>query len=317
MSLKEGWKYEQMPSTDQQKRLSFLASLMPLVMRLRGSKKVFASEAATLARRAQQQLRPESFSPPKSLDKVAVVTVSTENGWPVYTLTPHGSLSPKRAIFSHGGSWINEISPFHWRFLADLMKATGAQFIVPIYPLAPAGTAASVIPAIADLAAQAVAEVGAANVMLIGDSAGGTISLSVAMVLRDRGVPAPANIVLIAPALDLTFTDPRIAEIEPHDPWLATPGNRAAARLWSGSLPVSDPLVSPLNGELAGLGAITLFSGTRDIIHPDSLSLVTKAQGVGHALDYHERAGLLHNYPILPIPEAKQARDTIKTLLEH
>ncbi|WP_264079185.1 alpha/beta hydrolase, partial [Mycobacterium szulgai] len=72
------------------------------------------------------------------------------------------------------------------------------------------------------------------------------------------------------------------------------------AEQWRGDLPVDDPRCSPLAGDLAGLGPLTVFSGTRDILNPDARALVQKAGAAGVAVDYHERSGLLHVYPLLP-----------------
>jgi len=141
------------------------------------------------------------------------------------------------------------------------------------------GAAATVVPAIADMVAELVAEVGAENVTIMGDSAGGTITLAVAMRLRDRGLPAPHGTILISPALDLALTDPAIARIAPRDPWLAAAGPRAVAQLWRGELPLDDPLVSPLHGDLSGLAPIILFSGTRDIFNADARSLAQSQGG--------------------------------------
>ncbi|WP_309617242.1 alpha/beta hydrolase fold domain-containing protein, partial [Salinibacterium sp.] len=69
--------------------------------------------------------------------------------------------------------------------------------------------------------------------------------------------------------------------------------------------------VSPLHGDLAGLGPITLFSGTRDIVHADTLRFLPLAAAAGLEVDYHEGAGMLHNYPILPMPEGDVARAEI------
>lgn len=74
--------------------------------------------------------------------------------------------------------------------------------------------------------------------------------------------------VLISPALDLAFDNPRIPEVQPDDPWLAVPGTRVFADAWASGLDVRDPTVSPMLGELAGLGPITLFIGTHDPLLP-------------------------------------------------
>ncbi|MCU1513962.1 MAG: alpha/beta hydrolase [Microbacteriaceae bacterium] len=305
-----------MTSAGRPEHLSLMARLLPTIFRLRGSKRIGSSTEKAVADVARLGRHPEKFAPPASVSRAVQARVTDVTGWPVYTLKARSSTSDLRVLFAHGGTWIHQISPFHWRFLEKLAVETGAEFIVPIYPLAPVGTAASVIPVFADFASDLVAQVGADKVTLLGDSAGGTIAIATAMTLRDRGVAAPHAIVLLAPAVDLSFTDPAIAAIAPTDPWLAVPGLRVGAELWRGQLPLDDWRVSPIHGDFIGLGDVTLFTGTRDIINPDAHTLVAALHRAGVAVDFHEKPGLLHNYPVLPIPEARPAQRVIATAID-
>jgi acetyl esterase/lipase len=268
-----------------------------------------------MRRAAEHQVRPEPFSPPRRLDRRVRVAMRRVDGWPVYTVRPLSGPVDRRAVYLHGGAWVHEISPWHWRLIAELATAAEVEITVPIYPLVPVGTAGEVVPAVADLAEALVADPGGDRVSLLGDSAGGTIALAAAMLLRDRGGPSPAEIVLIAPSLDLRFTDPLIPVIQAKDPWLAVPGPRAAAERWRGDLPLTHPLVSPMFGALDGLGRITLFTGTHDITNADAHALARQALQAGHPLVLQERANLLHDYPLHPIPEGAEARRMIAAIL--
>jgi len=290
---------------------SLVSRLVPLVVVFRGSKRQFRSAERTLARIEKLQKSPQQFEPPR-LHGVQVDR-STVGGWPVFAVAP---LNPdartgRRAVYLHGGVYSFEIDPIHWRFVARLAQETGATFTVPIMPLSPRGTASVVVPAVADLVSGIVDEVGASSVAILGDSSGGGMTLAVAMVLRDRGVAPLGATVLISPWLDISGTNPRLAEIEPSDPWLAVPGTHAAGALYRGELAESDPMVSPINGSLAGLGPITMFCGTRDILLADAERLVALAAASGHPVEYHEGEGMLHVYPILPMPEGDAARRLI------
>jgi len=289
---------------------------MPLALKLRGSKKQFSTAEATLARVAELQLRPRSWAPPGRLSRRVDITVRTVGGWPVYEVAPRGAPVRRRALYLHGGAYVFEIAAQHWSLIADLAVSSGACFTVPIFPLAPADTAARIVPAVAELAAALISGVGADNTTIMGDSAGGGMSLAVAMRLRDEKRGSP-RLVLISPWLDISGTDPQLAVIAPRDPWLAVPGTHAAGRLYRGELAEDDPTVSPINGSLAGLGPITLLSGTRDIVNADASRLVRLAAESGHPLDYHEAPEMLHVYPLLPIPEAREARRVITDALRR
>lgn len=295
-------------------RRSLLSRLVPPVISLTGGQAVFASPARMMAGARRRVVRPASAAPPTLLRGVRV-SARLDDGWRVYEVAPAGRASGRRALYAHGGGWTREISPFHWWLVAELARRTGTTFTVPIYPLVPSATAAEVVERMADLTAGLVAEAGAERVTLMGDSAGGQIALSTAMVLRDRGVPAPRDVVLISPALDLAFTDPLIARIQPTDPWLAVPGMRAAVESWRGDLPLDDPRVSPLHGSLAGVGRVTVFTGTRDILYADARAFARRAAEVAHPVRMHVEPGLLHVYPLMPIPEGARARDAMVALL--
>ncbi len=193
--------------------------------------------------------------------------------------------------------------------------ATSTRITVPIYPLAPLGVAEHVVPTATDLAAEIIGEVGADHTALLGDSAGGGMTLAVALQLRDRRLAAPYRTVLISPWLDVSLTAPDIPALAAKDPFLAPAGLVAAGEIYRGELPAEDPRVSPINGDFSGLGPITVLSETHDILNSDAKRFVPLAKEAGVSIDYHEAPDMLHVYPLFPIPEAKQARQTINEAL--
>lgn len=287
--------------------LSLLARLMPLVMTLRGAKRRYASAELTLARVKRDRAKPKPFAPPASLSRKARVERREVQGWPVYAVSPPTGGTPHRVLYLHGGANVYEIVSQHWGLVAELAVAASARIDVAIYPLAPQGTAADCVEVCADLVEAMIVEVGAPNVTIMGDSAGGGMSLATAMVLRDRGA-APVKVALISPVLDLSITDSAVIELAKTDPWLDVPGARAASELYRGDLPFTDPRVSAIHGSLEGLGRITVFTGTNDMLHADALRLRALAAAAGHPLEWHQGDRMIHDYPLLPIAEAKPAR---------
>ena len=64
-----------------------------------------------------------------------------------------------------------------------------------------------------------------------------------------------------------------------------------------------------------GLGPLAVFTGTRDLLHPDSLRLAERARAAGVRCELHSEPDLLHVYPLMPIPEGRAARARIVEIL--
>ncbi len=252
--------------------------------------------------------------PPRSVSATHQVSISNGHGFPVYALRPDGAEAPRRTVFYlHGGGYVHPADARHWIFATRLADALGAGTVLPAYPLAPEFT-------VEDSFAQMLAlfgEVAARSpdgVVLAGDSAGGGYALALAQALRDQGGPVPERLVLIAPWVDLTGSAPGTDQAAQRDPWLSLPHLPVYASFWAGTDDperLADPRISPGLGDLGGLPPALMLCGTRDVLHPGCEALFDRAQETDWSLDYAVAPGLLHVYPLLPIPEARVALEQI------
>lgn len=289
--------------------------ILPAVIKATGRDRPLSSASKAREHVEDLRIRPRTFGPPRRLRPDVIISASRRDGWPIYTLTPKGVAAQGVFVYVHGGGWVNEIVSEHWRLAAQLAAEASLRVIVPIYPLVPFATAAEIVPAVVDLVAEQFGD--AECVSLGGDSSGGQIALSAAVLLRDSHGAALSATVLISPVLDLSLSNPAIDDVESRDPWLARRGIRVWAELWRGELSLSDPLVSPLAADLSGLGPVTLFSGTRDLLNPDARLLVERLVTDGVHIDYREGRGLLHVFPLTPTPEGRAARAVIADTLRR
>ena len=274
-------------------------------------KRRLASAAAVQAYVRRLALRPASYEP-TGLGRGVEVTSENVAGWPVYTTAP--SVNPgvgRFVVFLHGGGFINEIVRAHWRFVAYLTRHAGVRCVVPIYPLAPRATAKDLVPATGELLRKLVEDAGSAQVTVIGNSAGAGLGLAAAQWLRDSGYRQPNRLVLISPGVNARVDRPEQVAIAARDPIQDIPGINEAGRLYAGKLDIEHPYVSPLHGDFHALAPMIVFSGTLDLLYPDSVDLAAKARAAGVPVELHLRRGQPHNYAGLPTPEGRQARAII------
>lgn len=250
---------------------------------------------------------------PRFARRFSVVTEEVA-GFPVHVVTPR-HLDPVRTIvYLHGGGFMAPLDPFHLRYTTRLAHALDARVVLPDYPLAPAHTWRDSHQPLVDLTARWATE---GRVTLAGDSAGGGYALALALSLRDRGGPQPAELLLVSPWVDLTTSTADTPVYAGRDPWLFLGKIRAYAGWWAGSPDdLCRPEVSPALGDLAGLPRALMFCGTRDALVPGCRLLADRAAATDWDLTYLESPDLIHVYPMLPvIPEARQAwRTTLEFL---
>jgi acetyl esterase/lipase len=274
-------------------------------------KQQLASAEAVQAHVQKLALQPASFEP-TGLGRGVEATLTKMGGWPVYYTAPSsGHEGCNFVMFLHGGGYINEIVPAHWRFVGEMTRKAGVVCVVPIYPLAPRATAKDIVPKTAELLRMLLEDAGPAKVTVVGNSAGAGLALAACQWLRDRGHRQPDRMMLISPAADASVSRPEQVEIAARDPIQDIPGIVEAGLLYAGELDIGHPFVSPLNGAFRSLAPITIFSGTRDLLHPDSVDLTERARAVGVPVELHLLHDQPHNYALMPTPEGRQARALI------
>ena len=212
-------------------------------------------------------------------------------------------------IYLHGGAYVYPMVAGQWGIVEGLIDRTGLPVIIPDYPLAPNHTAAEAFDFVQPIIDEAQAEFG--RVILFGDSAGGGLALSLAMQRRDTGARQVDGLVLYAPWVDVTMTNPRIEEVQGRDKILRVPGLAWAGRAWAADLDPTDPRVSPLYGDPAGLPPMRIFQGDADILGPDTIEFARKAARAGVDVRLRVEPDGFHVYVLsVPIiPEAEAALD--------
>jgi acetyl esterase/lipase len=225
----------------------------------------------------------------------------------VVTLVPRRG-GDARILYLHGGCFVLPPHNQHWRFLARLACEAKASVHAPLYPLAPAHGYEDVIEFLTPIYRD-VARRGSDRLVLMGDSAGANIALSLLQRAQEADLPAPSKLILISPPVDLSFGNPLMKALERRDPLLTIASARAGAEWYAKHIPLRDARISPLFGSLRHLPETQLFIGTNDILLPDVRLFHERAVAEGVRIEYHEARSMIHCWPLVPfVPEAKAAR---------
>ena len=123
-----------------------------------------------------------------------------------------------------------------------------------------------------------------------GERLGAGLAVALLLALRDEGAAQPACAVLNSALLDLTLEAPSLSLNAAADPALDLGAlGRSVRRYAAGNAP-TDPLLSPVYGNLHGLPPIQLLAAGNDPLIDDSLGFAARAARSGVTVDLRIRA---------------------------
>ena len=281
---------------------------------LRHSRKKAFSSPENLQRWIAYARKTEDHHPPASVRHCLDIAERNLNGFPVYEIAPKAG-EHKRILYLHGGAYVFQITSYHWGLIAEMAERLGFGITVPIYPIAPEHDFHAMFGMVTEVYRQMLEETNAEDIVFMGDSAGGNMAVVLTMMAAEDALPLPSRHVLISPGLDMSLSNPEVFEAERNDPWLGIPGGLEAIRLYSAGFDRADWHISPLYGDLSVLPKTLLLTGSRDMLSPDNLIFAEKARVAGVEVEVVYEEGMFHVWPLIDMPEARRARDSIVTFL--
>jgi acetyl esterase/lipase len=228
--------------------------------------------------------------------------------------------SPARVIlYLHGGAFFMG-SPASYRNRAmRLSYRCQAEVFVPDYRLAPEHQ----YPAALDDALVAWRFVKAlrpqAAIFVAGDSAGGGLSLSLLVRLRESGLVMPNGSFQLSPWTDLTVSGSSVDGNYGRDLWFTRKHLEIWARYYVGQADARSPYVSPVFADFSGLPPLLLLVGEDELLLDDTLRVRDAAISVGTDVRVLIGKGMQHDWPLtLPwLDESKHAWNTIRRFVEE
>lgn len=279
--------------------------------------RVFPEGAEELRHVVSTRKPPQDAPMPTAFEQRFQVERWDCSGHEVVTLHPRTGKGAHHILYFHGGGFILPLLKPHWPLVAALIDATGASVSVPLYPVAPE-TDHSVAEQMADaLFAKVANDVPAANITLMGDSAGGNLAAALALRLAQAGGQQAGKLVLFAPWLDVTLSDEAAREVEPHDVMLRVDALRVMGEMWAGERDPRDAIVSPLYAspqQLAQLPPTALFQGQHDLFVVDCRTYAERAKAAGKPVKLYEYAKAPHVF--MALTPTREAKDCLRLMGE-
>lgn len=222
---------------------------------------------------------------------------------------PKNPIGGKVLLYIHGGGFISGSCKTHRMHVAKFALGCQLKSLVFDYRLAPEHP----FPAALDDCVTVykwLLEDGYKpdDIIIGGESAGGTLTLSLLLALKEQRVGLPKAAFSISPVTDLrcladSFNYNAKNDIAPIGSW------NAWTKLYIGNNDPTLPLLSPQFGDYIGLPPLLVCVGTYEIHYDDCVSIARKAKEQGVEVTLSEWPKMVHAFPLLSplFPEAKNA----------
>lgn len=241
------------------------------------------------------------------------------NGVPAEWIAPRDVSSARTLLFLHGGSFNSGSIASHRTLAGNVAFASRGRALLIDYRLAPEHP----FPAAVEDAVAAyewlLAQGHAPNqIVVAGDSAGGTLTLALLLFLRDHNRPLPAAAVCLSPAPDLTFSSESWAFNSKKDLMLDARKERKSVEIYLRGADPRTPLASPSFGDLRGLPPMLVQVGSHELLLSDATRFADRAREAGVDVTLEVWPGMQHEWQFAAtfLPEGKQAISSVGAFVE-
>lgn len=272
----------------------------PELSDVEGWRKHIAENNAVMAR----------FSKPASPD----IQVEEDRlaGVRIYRARPHSLPSSDKRLYIdiHGGALIYGAGAFTRASSATSAKDLGVEVVAVDYRVPPDHPFPAALDDCFAVYAAEVEKRGADNIIVGGGSAGGNLAAALMLRLKQAGLPMPAALVLMSPEADLTESGDSFETNLGLDANLPSRLTDSIA-LYANGHALTDPLVSPLFGDLSGFPPTYLQSGTRDLFLSNTVRMHRQLLKAGVDAQLHVFEAMPHG-AFMGAPEDEEALEQMK-----
>jgi epsilon-lactone hydrolase len=249
--------------------------------------------------------------PPPSDAKVDLVALPN---CPAEWVSAPGADSSRQVLYLHGGGYVIGSPHSHRNLAYGISKAANAKVLLIDYRMAPEHP----YPAAVEDAVHAyqwMLDQGAKpeRTAIMGDSAGGGLTVATLVALKDEGIRLPACGVCLSPWVDLEGIGESMTRNAEADPSVRKDALDWFSGLYLNGADPHSPTAAPLYADLSGLPPLLIQVGTIETLFDDSKRLAEKARGAGVDVTYEEWEGMPHVWQLFA-PILSEGTDSINKI---
>jgi acetyl esterase/lipase len=216
--------------------------------------------------------------------------------------------SPSRLIiYFHGGGYVSGSPESHRPLVARLAQAAEARAFSVAYRLAPEFAFPAAVRDGIDAYRHLLQKgVSPKSISLAGDGSGGGLAFSVALAIRNAGLPMPACIVAMSPLADLSLSGWSVLQNARNDSALSWELLFVSARHYLKKTNPSDPYASPVFANFKDFPPIMVHAGSLEMLRDDASRLGDRAADANTPVSVEIYDGMQHVFQANPrVPEAR------------
>lgn len=241
------------------------------------------------------------------------------NGIPAEWIIPKEEKPGRAILFLHGGSFNSGSIVSHRTLAGNVALSSNARTLLIDYRLAPEHPFPAGINDTVKAYEWLLAQGFASNqIVVAGDSAGGTLTLNLLIHLRDNNQALPVAAVCLSPAPDLTFSGESWVFNATKDLMLVERKERESIEIYLREFDPRSPLVSPSFADLHGLPPLLIQIGSYELLLSDVERFAEKAKAAGVDVTLEVWQGMQHEWQFAGkfLPEGKRAISRIGEFVE-
>ncbi len=214
-------------------------------------------------------------------------------------IRPSSSATDRVILYVHGGAYLLGSSRTHLELTYRLAKNAGTIALSSDYRLLPEHPYPACVDDVVETYRYLLKEgFSPQHIAIAGDSAGGGITLTTALRLRNDGLPPPACLLCISPWTDLTGSGETLVTNARYDSMIDTSRLPFLAQLLL--LGRDARAHSPLFADLHNLPPLFLQAGTAEVLFDDSRRLAERYAEAGNKVIFDPWTGMTHVFQAFP-----------------